>query len=190
MTIDRNDADFEPPHASSPTAFICDNAELYGYHAVGEPDPRPLPSDDTVAGSVQTIFDALFSALDDTCLLVDLNDLLWSTVNVFHRAVQRIERRLAAIERTDTVSRHTSVSAPRRPAPARECGDGLSVRQISASSPRDRHLLRCPFVHHVFSLQAVWHATRRSLYGLIWPQDGCASIALPQWRRRDFLPLR
>jgi hypothetical protein len=24
---------------------------------------------------------------------------------------------------------------------------------------------------------------------VIWPQDGCASIALPQWRRRDFLPL-
>jgi uncharacterized protein (DUF736 family) len=23
----------------------------------------------------------------------------------------------------------------------------------------------------------------------IWPQDGCASIALPQWRGRDFLPL-
>jgi hypothetical protein len=32
---------------------------------------------------------------------------------------------------------------------------------------------------------------RRGLIdGLIWPQDGCASIVLPQWRRRDFLPLR
>src|SRR6516165_7710369 len=104
MTIDRDDTDFEQPHASSPTAFICDNAELYGYHAVGEPDPRPLPSDDTVAGTVQTIFDALFSALDDTCLLVDLNDLLWSTVNVFHRAVQRIERRLDANEQAQRQS--------------------------------------------------------------------------------------
>jgi len=29
----------------------------------------------------------------------------------------------------------------------------------------------------------------RPLDGLIWPQDGRASIALPQWRLRDFLPL-
>src|SRR5258708_14703529 len=29
----------------------------------------------------------------------------------------------------------------------------------------------------------------RPLDGLISPQDGKASIALPQWRRRDFLPL-
>src|SRR5229473_618472 len=29
----------------------------------------------------------------------------------------------------------------------------------------------------------------RPLDGVISPQDGRASIALPQWRRRDFLPL-
>ncbi|KAA5595407.1 DUF2493 domain-containing protein [Blastochloris sulfoviridis] len=40
------------------------------------------------------IFDALIVALRDTRLEPDLDDLLWSTVNLFHRAVQRIERSL------------------------------------------------------------------------------------------------
>jgi hypothetical protein len=97
MTIDRDDADFEP-HASSPTAFICDNAELYGYHAVGEPDPRPLPDDHAIEQTVASIFDSLAFVLDDTRLEPDLGDLLWSTVNVFHRAAQRIERHLDANE--------------------------------------------------------------------------------------------
>jgi hypothetical protein len=31
--------------------------------------------------------------------------------------------------------------------------------------------------------------TTRPLHGLIWPKDGCVSIAWSQWRRIDFLPL-
>ena len=40
------------------------------------------------------IFDALISTLEDTRLEPDLDDLLWSTVNVFHRATERIAREL------------------------------------------------------------------------------------------------
>src|SRR5262245_3697473 len=58
------------------------------------PSPRPLPEGDAIAGTVATIFDALAFVLDDTRLESDLGDLLWSTVNVFHRAAQRIERHL------------------------------------------------------------------------------------------------
>jgi hypothetical protein len=59
-----------------------------------EPDPRPLPEAKVVAGAVADIFDALVVTLVDTRLEPDLEDLLWSTVNVFHRATSRIEREL------------------------------------------------------------------------------------------------
>ena len=47
-----------------------------------------------VAGAVADIFDALVAKPEDTRLEPDLEDLLWSTVNVFHRAAERIEREL------------------------------------------------------------------------------------------------
>src|SRR4029077_11246500 len=69
--------------------------QLYGYRPFhDEPDPRPLPEGDTVAGAVADIFDALVWTLSDTRLEPDLEDLLWSTVNLFHRATGRIEREL------------------------------------------------------------------------------------------------
>jgi len=47
-----------------------------------------------VAGAVADIFDALIATLEDTRLEPDLDDLLWSTVNLFHRATERIQREL------------------------------------------------------------------------------------------------
>jgi YspA, cpYpsA-related SLOG family len=94
MTTD-HDSGFEPPHSSSPTDRLLNELQLYGYRPFhGEPDPRPLPEGDAVAGAVADIFDALVSALSDTRLEPDLDDLLWSAVNLFHRAVDRIEREL------------------------------------------------------------------------------------------------
>jgi hypothetical protein len=95
MTTNQNDPDFEPPHGSSPTDQLLNELQLYGYRPFhDEPDPRPLPEGDAVAGALADIFDALVSTLSDTRLEPDLEDLLWSTVNLFHRAVDRIEREL------------------------------------------------------------------------------------------------
>ena len=95
MTTDHDDTEFEPPHASSPTDHVLAELQLYGYRPFqDEPDPRPLPDGDVVAGAVADIFDALVSTLSDTRLEPDLEDLLWSTVNLFHRATDRIEREL------------------------------------------------------------------------------------------------
>jgi hypothetical protein len=47
-----------------------------------------------IAGAVADIFDALVATLSDTRLEPDLDDLLWSTVNLFHRGVDRIARQL------------------------------------------------------------------------------------------------
>ena len=95
MTTERDTAGFEPPHSSSPTGSLLDELQLHGYRPFqDEPDPRPLPEARTVAGAVADIFDAFVATLGDTRLEPDLEDLLWSTVNLFHRAVARIEREL------------------------------------------------------------------------------------------------
>jgi hypothetical protein len=89
------DPDFEPPHTSSSTDHVLAELQLYGYRPFqDEPDPRPLPEAQALAGAVADIFDALVVALSDTRLEPDLEDLLWSTTNVFHRAVGRVERDL------------------------------------------------------------------------------------------------
>ena len=95
MTTEYDDTSFEPPHASSPTGHVLAELQLYGHRPFqDEPDPRPLPDAQTIAVSAADIFDALVVALGDTRLEPDLEELLWSTVNIFHRAVSRIEREL------------------------------------------------------------------------------------------------
>ncbi|PWE80484.1 hypothetical protein XF30_30455 [Bradyrhizobium sp. SUTN9-2] len=87
--------DIEPPHASSPTDHVLTELQLFGYRPFDDqPDPRPLPEGKIIAGAVADIFDALVATLSDTRLEPDLDDLLWSTVNLFHRAVDRIGRQL------------------------------------------------------------------------------------------------
>ena len=95
MSIDYDDNGYEPPHSSSPTDHVLSELQLYGHRPFqDEPDPRPLPEGNAVAGAVAGIFNALVSTLNDTRLEPDLEDLLWSTVNLFHRARGRIEREL------------------------------------------------------------------------------------------------
>jgi YspA, cpYpsA-related SLOG family len=92
---DHHNPDFEPRRGSSPTDHIVRELQLYGYRPFeNEPDLRPLPEGKTIAGAVADIFDALVATLSDTRVEPDLEDLLWSTVNLFHRTVDRIEREL------------------------------------------------------------------------------------------------
>src|SRR5262245_53818275 len=95
MATALDDADFEPPHMSSPTDHVLSELQLYGYRPFqDEPDPRPLPQANAVSGAVADIFDALIATLGDTRLEPDLEDLLWSTANLFHRAADRVQREL------------------------------------------------------------------------------------------------
>ncbi len=94
MTTEHDNAGLEP-HSSSPIDHVLTELQLYGYRPFqDEPDPRPLPQAQTIAGAVADIFDALIVTLGDTRLEPDLEELLWSTVNLFHRAVARVEREL------------------------------------------------------------------------------------------------
>src|ERR1700693_5561628 len=95
MTIEHNETDHEPPHETSPTDHVLTELQLHGYRPFqDEPDPRPMPDARIVAAAVADIFDALIASLRETRLEPDLEDLLWSTVNLFHRANERIEREL------------------------------------------------------------------------------------------------
>lgn len=85
----------EPEHAAAPTEHVLAELQLYGWRPFeNEPDPRPLPDGNSVTGAVIDIFDALVSTFSDTRLEPDLEEVLWSTVNLFHRAAARIEREL------------------------------------------------------------------------------------------------
>ncbi|WP_110752232.1 DUF2493 domain-containing protein [Phyllobacterium leguminum] len=80
---------------SSPTDHLLTELQLYGWRPFrDEPDPRPLPEGNMIAAAVADIFDALVATLGDTRLEPDLDDLLWGTVNLFHRAASRVEREL------------------------------------------------------------------------------------------------
>jgi hypothetical protein len=94
MAIDRDDTVYEQ-HAASATDHVLTELQLHGYRPFqDEPDPRPLPEARNITGAVADIFDALVATLSDTRLEPDLEDLLWSTVNLFHRANGRIAREL------------------------------------------------------------------------------------------------
>jgi hypothetical protein len=82
-------------HRASSTAAVITELQLYGYrpHA-DEPDPRPLPEERTVRTALTDIFDAFVATLSDTRLELDLESLLWSAVNLFHRAADRAQRDL------------------------------------------------------------------------------------------------
>ncbi|ANL51114.1 hypothetical protein AMC87_PD00992 (plasmid) [Rhizobium phaseoli] len=85
----------EPHHASSPTDRFIYEMQLHGHRPFqDEPDPRPLPEEPVVQSALTAIFDALFEMLGDTRLEPDLEDLLWSIPNLFHRAGERIQREL------------------------------------------------------------------------------------------------
>ena len=136
MTTDHDDTEFEPPHSSSPTDHVLNELQLYGYRPFhDEPDPRPLPEGDAVAGAVADIFDALVSTLSDTRLEPDLEDLLWSTVNLFHRAIDRIEREL---DDNEQAQQQQSAGAERL---------GGALGRTRASHGRGHHADRAPQQH-------------------------------------------
>jgi YspA, cpYpsA-related SLOG family len=85
----------DAPHALSPTAHLLDELALYG-HRPGrdEPDQRPLPEAEAVRAGLAAIVDDFAALLTNTRLEDDLEDLLWSFANIFHRKIDRVESEL------------------------------------------------------------------------------------------------
>lgn len=86
-----------PPEfrASSPTDRLIHVMHVYGYRPFHDkPHPRPLPEERVVQAALTAIFDAVAEMLGHMRLEPDLEDLLWSIVNLFHRAGERSQREL------------------------------------------------------------------------------------------------
>lgn len=80
---------------ASSTAILLEELQLYGHRPFDdEPDTRPLPEGRILQGAVADIVDAMVASFQDSRLEPDLEDLLWSAVNLFHRTASRIEREL------------------------------------------------------------------------------------------------
>lgn len=95
MTTIIHSTGYADAQTTSPTAHALQELQLYGWRPfTDEPDPRPLPEAQAVTTAVSDIFDAFVATLGDTRLEPDLEELLWATVNLFHRATARIERSL------------------------------------------------------------------------------------------------
>ena len=101
------DDGFEPFHASSPTDRVILELQMYGHRPhQDEPDPRPLPDETAINAGLAGVFETLAGMLEDTRLEPDLEDLLWSTVNLFHRAAGRVTRDLDRNEEAQRSSQH------------------------------------------------------------------------------------
>jgi hypothetical protein len=95
MTADHFVEDLEPVHALSATGHLLEDLSLFGRLLPdGEIDHRPAAEPQALAAAMADLFDALISPLTDTRLEPLLPDLLWSAVNLFHRAADRVQRRL------------------------------------------------------------------------------------------------
>lgn len=131
MYADPHQCDAEPHHDASATHAICSDLELYGYrHSENDPDPRDVPEDRTIAVAVSDIFDALVATMADTSLDADLDEMLWSTVNMFHRATDRIERKLDDNEQAQKTSpaRTGRLRSKIRPARTSDCNRSIPAR--------------------------------------------------------------
>jgi YspA, cpYpsA-related SLOG family len=153
MATDRDDTDFELSHTSSSTDRLLSELQLYGHRPFqDEPDPRPLPEANAIGGAVADIFDALIATLRDTRLEPDLESLLWSTVNLFHRAADRVQREL---DDNEDVQKHSQKeqdgSEIRSVELERLVAEGLTLVERRNSMELFRDLAADQFERHIGS---------------------------------------
>ena len=85
----------EPFHGQSATGYALDALALFGSPPLdADSDPRPPADPLALTGAAADVFDALVATLSDTRLEPLLPELLWSAVDLFHRAADRLQRRL------------------------------------------------------------------------------------------------
>ena len=85
----------EPRHYASPTAAICDHAELFGATpGPDEPDNRFVWNrDEAIAGIEQAVHTLIENVAPDGTQLADEREaLLWGFVNMLHAQASRIDR--------------------------------------------------------------------------------------------------
>ena len=153
MTFDPEYAGAEPVHTSSQTDHALTELHLYGWRPFqDEPDPRPLPDGNIVAAAVTDIFDALVATLSDTRLEPDLEELLWGTANLFHRATGRVERDLDDNEQAQRrMQREQDGSEVKSVELERLTAEGQTLIERRSSMELFRDLAAEAFEHHTGS---------------------------------------
>ena len=82
------------PHQSSQTAAIIEHLSLHGAKpASGETDHRELPQTDEVELAMVTLFETTAGLLTGSQLEDDLDEMLWSLTNIFHRRLTHLQKR-------------------------------------------------------------------------------------------------
>ena len=169
--------------------MVLDELQLYGYRPfAGEPDPRPLPEADALQGALADIFDALVATLADTRLEPDLEDLLWSTTNIFHRMAARVDRELDTNEQAQKRSQREQDGSEVRSVELEE----LTAQGITLIERRNAYELMRDLAAELFEahLGQTWHprsgshVSRTLTAALIDSRDYLAAK-----RRTDLEPL-
>ena len=89
---DTNTDSIEADSSGSTTAAAIHHIALYGLKSADEPnDP---PDEEMLAGIAQHTMEAFAGAVEGTPLERNLDELLWSFVNVFHRRLSTLQLRL------------------------------------------------------------------------------------------------
>jgi len=148
--------DHADTHARSSTAMVLDELQLYGYRPfAGEPDPRPLPEADALRGALADIFDAMIASLSDTRLEPDLENLLWSTTNVFHRMAARVDREIDTNEQAQKRSQREQDGSEVRSVELEE----LTAQGITLIERRNAYELMRDLAAELFEahLGQTWH---------------------------------
>ena len=147
---------YHEPETRSATALVLDELQLFGHRSFADdPDPRPLPGAGTVEGAIADIFDALVVALGDARLEPDLEDLLWSTTNVFHRMATRIDRKLDENEQAQRRSQRSQDGSEVRSVELeRLIAEGLTLTEQRNAYDSMRDLAADHFETH---LGQTWH---------------------------------
>ena len=86
--------DDEPAHESSATARALEELALYNRTPAGEIDARPLPGGNQAGCAMAAIFETLAGMFQDTCLEPDLDAVLWSFTELFHKLAVKADRQL------------------------------------------------------------------------------------------------
>jgi len=148
--------DHAETHGRSSTAMVLDELQLYGYRPFAdEPDPRPLPGADALQGALADIFDALTATLSETRLEPDLEDLLWSMTNVFHRMASRVDRELDTNEQAQKRSQREQDGSEVRSVELEE----LTAQGITLIERRNAYELMRDLAAELFEahLGQTWH---------------------------------
>lgn len=79
---------------TSQTAAIIDHLALHGARPVpGETDHRELPQTDEVELALATLFETTSNLLTGSQLEDDIDEMLWSLTNIFHRRLTHLQKR-------------------------------------------------------------------------------------------------